>query len=259
METDMTDTTPVDVTIEDEIAGTAYGFDPDYEPEPKISAFARYERKAWPHTYTATIDLYNIAGGIPSNPKIAEDWIRKQLGAPSEEIVRAQVAETMKERGIDADAAAAEVARNKTLNGFKRHSDKGLFIEGRQLKAAIKEAVGIAVAANKIEKSGWGTTNKGIWAFAAEHICVVEDRLYLGRKDADEVVQRFVSTWRGTGINYSEVCHEVVVTATIKTDYEFKEETWAMIFLTGGEQGLGAGRSQGFGRYVVTGWEKQSS
>jgi hypothetical protein len=245
-----------EVSNAEEIAGAAYAYDPDYEPEPKTSAFARYERKAWPHVFKATVELTNIAGGIPTNPKVAEDWIKTKLGAPNDEVIAAQVAETMKERGVDAATAAEEVAKQKTLNGFKRHATKGLYIEGRQLKACLKEATSIAVSSNKIAARGWGKTNKGIWSFMAEHVCVGEDRLYLGRKEPDEVVQRFVSTWRGTGIHYEEVVHEPVITATVKTDYEFTDETWAMIWLTAEEQGLGAARSQGFGRFTITGWEQ---
>lgn len=251
-------TATLEVPIDDEVAGVAYNFDPDYEAEPKVSAFARYERLAWPHVFDLTLDLVTIAGGIPSNPNVAEAWIRSKLGVPNDEMIAAQVAETMKERGIDAEAGASEVAKIKTLNGFKRHADKGLYIEGRQLKACIKEATSIAVGSGQLAKRGWGTTNKGIWSFVAEHVCVVEDRLYLGRTDPDEIVQRFVSTYNGSGIRYEEVCHEVQVKATIKSNYDFDEKTWALIFLTAQEQGLGAARSQGFGRFVATEWKKRA-
>lgn len=35
-------------------------------------------------------------------------------------------------------------------------------------------------------------------------------------------------------------------------------EQWAMIWLTGEQQGIGATRSQGYGRYTVTRWEQAS-
>jgi hypothetical protein len=42
---------------------------------------------------------------------------------------------------------------------------------------------------------------------------------------------------------------------TVRTDWELSPEQWAMIWLTGQEQGIGASRSQGYGRYTVTKWE----
>ena len=42
----------------------------------------------------------------------------------------------------------------------------------------------------------------------------------------------------------------------MKTDWKFTDEQWAMIWLTGEEQGVGGSRSQGFGRYQVTRWDR---
>lgn len=43
---------------------------------------------------------------------------------------------------------------------------------------------------------------------------------------------------------------------TVASAWDFTEEQWAMFWLIGQEQGIGASRSQGFGRYVVTEWKK---
>ncbi len=69
-------------------------------------------------------------------------------------------------------------------------------------------------------------------------------------------MQRFVSTFRGTGIQYEEYVEDAKINFTIASDYDFSEEEWAMLWLTGQEQGIGASRSQGFGRYKVIGWDK---
>ncbi len=83
---------------------------------------------------------------------------------------------------------------------------------------------------------------------------VLEDRLYLGRQEHDDLHTRFVKTWRGTGITVEEVCRDVKISATVVADHLFTEEQWAMVWLTGERQGLGASRSQGFGVYTVTEW-----
>jgi hypothetical protein len=74
-----------------------------------------------------------------------------------------------------------------------------------------------------------------------------------------------VTKWRGhqsppqrprqTGIQYTEAVHNAVVEFTIATDWPFTEKEWAAIWLTGGNQGIGASRSQGYGRYKVTKWD----
>lgn len=222
------------------------------------SAFQKYLPKAWPYSYSATMVIDRIAGGIPTDPKVAEGWLRTKLGEQSDDLIRQQVAETMVERGVSAEAAVEIVNSNRHLNGFKRDSN-GLYIEGRQLKAAIKEAVSCAVAVGKLPSRGWGATNKGSKAFVAEHIFVVEDKLPLGLTEPTGIAQRFVHTHNGSGIQYEEYCDGVEIDFTIMSDHNFPEEQWALIWLTGGQQGIGATRSQGYGRYTVTRWEKVSA
>ena len=224
---------------------------------PVKSAFEKYSPKAWPHEYRGQLHVNRLAGGIPTNPKVAEGWIRTKLGEQADDVIQQQVAEVMAERKVSADEAAKQVALNRHLNGFKRDEDTDeMFIEGRQLKAAIKEAVSCCVAVGKLPSRQWGLTNKGSKAFVAEHICVVEDELWLGTKEPTGIAQRFVHAPMGTGIQYEEYLDNAIIDFTVITDHLFPEEQWAMIFLTGQEQGIGATRSQGYGRYTVTKWDK---
>lgn len=218
------------------------------------SAFAAHTNTAWPHRYTATITVKNLAGGTPSDPRVAEGFLRTKL-TDKDDLIRDLVAQTMVERGITADEAVTEVDKLKHLNGFKRNQH-GLYIEGRQLKAAIKEAAGVARATDKL-KMKWGTTNKGVLGFVAEHIMVVEDTLQLDVTEPSRVLQSFPKNPRTgqTGIQYTEVIDETSFDCTIIADYKFSDQEWAMLWLTGEQQGIGASRSQGFGRYEVTRWE----
>jgi hypothetical protein len=227
------------------------------------SAFATYQQKAWPIRFAGTLHVWTIAGGTPTDPKVAEAWLKTKLGPTKDELIREAVAKTMVDRQIGMEEATQEVDSLKHLNGFKRDAEHGLYIEGRQLKAAIKEAVNVAYSAgkllNKQGKNSWGLTSKGIHSFAAEHISVVDDRLYLGVTEPTGVMQRFIHTFRRSGIQYEEYVEDAKVSFTIATDYEFTKENWAMIWLTGEQQGIGASRSQGFGRYEVTSWERITS
>jgi hypothetical protein len=218
------------------------------------SVFAKYNKTSWPYRFTGSLLVGTIAGGTPTDQKVAEGWLKTKLGA-KDDLLREMVAETMAERGVTADEAAAIVDTTKHLNGFKRDGD-GLYIEGRQLKAALKEAASVAVAAGKLEMRGWGKTNKGLLSFLAEHVHVIEDKLHLGVTEASGITQRFVHTFRGTGIQYEEYVTDAKLSFTVETDHKFSDEQWAHIWLTGERQGIGASRSQGFGKYTVTSWDK---
>jgi hypothetical protein len=218
-----------------------------------MSAFAQYQAQAWPYRFKGTLSVPCIVGATPSDPRVAEGWLRSKLG-DSDDLIRELVSTTMLDRGIDRDEALQYVDSLKHLVGFKR-DENGLYLEGRCLKAAIKEAASVAVAAGKLNARGWGTTNKGLLNFIAEHVMVVEDRLPLGVTEPTRVMQRFIHTFRGNGIQYDEVVEDAEINFTVIADHSFAEKEWAMIWLTGEQQGVGANRSQGFGRYQVTRWE----
>lgn len=219
-----------------------------------MSVFQKFENEAFPYRFMGQLTVDRIAGGIPSDPKVAEGWLRTKLG-DKDDLIREAVATTMIERSVSAEEAARIVDEYKHLNGFKR-DDLGLYIEGRQLKAAIKEAASVAMAADKLKGRGWGKTNKGLLSYVAEHVFVLEDRLHLGVAEATGVNQRFVHTFRGSGIQYEEYVDNAVIDFTLISDHDFEDREWAMIWLSGQQQGIGASRSQGFGRYEVTRWDK---
>lgn len=221
-----------------------------------MSVFDSFKTEMYPHRFTGQLTVGVIAGGTPTDPKVAEGWLKTKLGIDKEDLIREKVAETMIERGITADEATAIVSDHKHLNGFKRDPERGLYIEGRQLKAALKEAASVAVAAGKLTSRGWGKTNKGLLSYLAEHVFVVEDRLYLGVIEPSGIAQRFVHTFRGTGIQYEEYVEKAQIDFTVIADHDFTTKEWAAIWTCGEQNGIGASRSQGFGRYEVTRWDK---
>lgn len=223
-----------------------------------MSVFEKYRNKSYPYRFAGSLHIGVIAGGTPTDPNVAEGWLKSKLGVDKDDLIRQMVAETMVERGLTADEATEVVNTMKNLNGFKR-DENGLYIEGRQLKAAIKEATSIAVAADKLKKQGWGKTNKGLLSYLAEHVFVVEERLHLGVTEASGINQRFVHTFRGTGIQYEEYVENAKVNFTVISDHNFSEEEWATIWLCGEQNGIGASRSQGFGRYEVVRWDAEKT
>ena len=231
-----------------------------------MPAFEDFRRESYPHQYKGRIKVDTLVGGTPSDPKVAEGWIKTKMGQTSEAALQQLVAETMVERGITDPQEAVKIANEfKNLNGFKRDPERGLYIEGRQLKAALKEAANITVGAGKIKGRGWGTTNKGLLAFFAEHIFVEQKRLHLVDEAGNPIMepttinQRFVHTWKGTGIQYEEQVENAVFEFDVLADYEFSEKEWALFWLTGEKNGIGATRSMGYGTYTVEHWEKVSA
>src|ERR1700761_384784 len=130
------------------------------------SVFAKFEAQAWPYVYRVTLDIGVIAGGVPTDPKIAEGWIKSKTDVP-DNLLRKAVAETMAQMAVSVDDAVEAVAKQKTLNGFKRERcdqcpPEGLcaegkhllFVEGRQVKAMIKEGCSVAYAGDKLLNNG---------------------------------------------------------------------------------------------------------
>jgi hypothetical protein len=225
------------------------------------SVFAKpeYLEAAYPYRFSLSLHgVTAIAGGTPSDPKIAEGWLRTKL-AGKDDLIREAVAEVMVERGVTADEAARVVDASRHLIGFKRDETHGLFIDGRTLKACVKESANIARAVGKLPDR-WGLTRKGIDGFVAEHCFITEDRLYLGVTEASGIEQRFVHNKRfGSSILYQEYVEDWKLDATVISDHAFTDREWAMLWLTAQENGLGASRSQGFGRFQVSRWDAITS
>ncbi len=222
-----------------------------------MGVFDTYVNDSFPYKFNGTLHVPIICGGIPSDPKVAEGWLKSRMGLDTDAALIEAVAATMVERGLGLDEATTAVNETRNLNGFKR-DEKGLYIEGRQLKAALKEAVSVAVAAGKISSTGWGSTKKWLTKYFPEHVFVLETKLYLGVTEATGVNQRFVHTWRGTGIQYEEYVENAEIDFTVVTDHDFTDKEWAMLWTTGEKQGIGATRSQGYGVYEVTRWDRET-
>jgi len=217
----------------------------------------KYANEAWPYRFTVGLHVPEIHGGVPRNPDVVRAWLRAKAGWTDEMEIEAEVQRIFYVNPELSDKEVAEGATeelaSKHVNGFVR-DHHGLYIRGGQLKAAIKESASVARNANRLPER-WGTTKKSAGKWVPEHIMVVEDRLYLGKSEHDDLHTRFVRTFRGSGITVEEVCYDVDIEATIIADWNIPEREWAMIWLTLEQEGIGASRSQGFGRCEVTKWE----
>lgn len=218
--------------------------------------FAEWRTRSYPFTFHGEILVGTLVGGVPSDPNVAKGWIESKIKDGNQQRIQELIAQTIIERNVTQAEAVKIVNDLKNLNGFKKDPERGLYIEGRQLKAALKEAVSVAVAAGKLEMTKWGNTRKWLTNYFPEHVFVMEERLYLGAQEPSGVFQQFVHTHKGSSVQYQEYVEKVTIPFTVVTDHDFTDKDWAMIWTTGELQGLGASRSQGYGTYTVTKWEK---
>lgn len=232
---------------------------------PTLDDFARLKAKVYSHRYRITLLVDNLHGGIPSDPKVTEGWIRTMMRGSAESLIGQTIQEALEARGLtpltataaDEAEVVAEVAAQKNLNGFGRDTVTGeLYIEGRQVKAMLKEAVSIGIASGELAGGqSWGKTKKGLKAFMVEHLFVEDDHIGLGVTEPTGIDQRFVHTFRGNAIQMEEYVENAKVSFTLASDWEWPTMFLPTVLIIGGKNGLGAARSQGYGRFEVVGFD----
>lgn len=210
-----------------------------------------------------------ICGGVPMDAKTIEGWIRSKMGLSDETETRRKVAKTLEELGYDLpenladeqlEEAIEKVVGEKHTNGFKRDQN-GLYIEGRQLMAMFKEEVNILYAGER-----WGPTKKGPKSFVAERVSVPTEKVYLGRTEADGV-HLFVGHVTGPAgpqatLTRYQYCEQptmsfiIYVLRTRAGKDTVDPDEWPFIWRAAQENGMGALRSQSFGKFWVTGFTK---
>jgi hypothetical protein len=260
------------------------------------SVFQQTSDDLFSFRYEVEIVVGTLVGGTPTNAHVAEGWIRTKMGLTTEELIQAEVERVMEARGVTAEEALEKVSRDRHLSGFKRDPSTPLsreaqkkatttgflfegerkiftpeqaratfgelYLEGRQLAAMFKEALMIAVGAGHIDATKWGKTSKGAKGFFVEHCFVEDDVVHLGVTEPDEIVQGFVHTYRGTGIKLEERVKDVRLKFTIITDFDFEARMrnfFAILFSIAEKNGLGASRSQGWGRFSTVRFERVQS
>jgi hypothetical protein len=147
------------------------------------------------------------------------------------------------------------LAAEKQTNGFKRGAE-GLYLETRAVKAGLKEWTNILYAGQRV-----GPTKKGPKSYTAERVFPVGDEIPLGRQEPDGVHLFIGHTSGPSGPKSNLTLYEYVQQPSIAFELLVAEDSiphdwWPRIWPIGEENGLGALRSQGFGRFSVTHWER---
>ena len=229
-------------------------------------------------TYEATLQFTGrIVGGAPSDPKLVEGWLGKNLGLTDEDQIKQYTRKHLMEvQGLDPDtmtedaitAALEDAASEKKAQVFKRTVDGGKpYIESRQVKAMLKEATSIAYPRGEHKfgsyknTKGATTGGKEPRSFVAERVSVPEVPVVLADDvDGVELAVGHIKDWRGetrSTLGYFEFIENPTVTVQVQVlDDCLSAEQWSRIWTCAERQGLGARRSQGAGQFVVTAWER---
>lgn len=232
--------------------------------------------------YRVTLQFTGVVcGGTPNDPKIVEGWLKARAGITDEEEMAAAVGRTLAELGISLDtvrtpealdAVVERISDEKHRCVFKRNS-KGVIIEGRQVKAGLKEATNILYATLKKDER-WTKTKKAPRSVVAERIFVAEEQINLLRDgqpipQADDVltVAGHISGPQGdrAALSRYEIVHQpqIVFHLLVSTDPRTGEEDPDLnagrighILAHMERNGLGALRAQGAGQFKVVRLEK---
>lgn len=201
-----------------------------------------------------------VVGGVPSDKSVIEGWIRSRMDL-GDAAIEELVAQTAAERGVmSPDEAVGLVMGSElapSINGFKRDPVTGeLCLEGRQVKAALKEWTNSAYPGSKWPGQARAGVRKGAMNHVAEIVFVEEYLIGLGVKDPTRVEERVkhVRTPQGprSTVNRVEVVERAGVLFTLKVrDESVLGEMWPRVWAAGEEIGLGADRGRSDGRFEL--------
>lgn len=247
------------------------------ESRNETSVFAEYRDETF-DLFQATIRLNDrIVGGQPKDPKLVEGWLGKNMGLEGEEL-RARVLQHLGEMGVDVpvdadygeiQTALAGAAGEIKTQGFKRTSENKPYIEARHLKAALKESTSIVFPRGEHKfgsyrnKSGSEVGGKDPRAFVAERVFVKPEVIVVADEISGlELAIGHIADWKAEGgsrstIGYFEYVEQPEIEFLVEARKDcLTAEQWGKIWAHAELNGLGAMRSQGYGQFAVTKWEK---
>lgn len=218
-----------------------------------------------------------VVGGTPKDPTIIEGWLRSKMGVSDKDEARYLLVQTLIQLGADLspdeqdmkkiEAASKEIAAEKKTQGFKRNGN-GLYLEGRHIMAMLKESVSCLYTC---EKWGGGLKGKATKyqgkarrSFFVEHVFVKEPVISLGVDEPTGVELNIGHVDDGHGgtratLSYYEYVIEPAIQFTVQVDRmavaAITKDEWVEIWCHAQENGLGAMRSQGFGKFNITQWD----
>lgn len=195
------------------------------------------EKKMYKH-YEVEMKVKNrIVGGIPKNPKVIGQWIEASMNKADKVKKEEVIKETV-------EAVGADEFAEKMWTGFKSDSKIGLYIEGRQIKAMLKE--GANVLKTLLHETRFRSK-------LAERVWVSPDKISLGVKEPTGSDERTVHVMTRQGPRSALKKFDYVEKPTITFQLEVLNDGVVTrkrldaVLKYCAKNGLGAMRSQGEG------------
>jgi hypothetical protein len=205
-----------------------------------------------------------LCGGKPANEELLADHIRRQTGHDDEltkRLIEEAKSPTATSEGL---AELTEEKLEKSRTRFLEERGKGLYIESFQVKACFKQSASML----GFYKKKRGTKNmcaEGAEIKGIDH----ESRIYLGKLVPDGTDESVVHAMTPRGpisgikhVDYVErvtLSFEIWVLKTPSAETRHVGESDVVEILTfAQENGLGAERSRGFGKFSVVEFQKLS-
>lgn len=220
-------------------------------------AFTKY------HVEVQVLD--RLVGGIPKDPDTILGWLRSRLEMEDRVLIElayetaaAIEADTGTRPGSEEllHAVAREFEGGKT---FKR-ADGQLVYEGRCMKAALKEASNVVYPGTDWPGKPKGI-RKGLMRRLAESVFVEDQFISLGVSAPSGTDQRVKHIMGPQGPRSAIDVYDYVdkphlsFTVSVLDDF-LPQEAWARIWPTAERIGIGADRSQSFGKFELIAWER---
>jgi hypothetical protein len=242
----------------------AQGYERSTEPQPEQEHYMatttpkaqdkRFSPRGLYDVYTVTIQVRDrLCGGFPRNKDMIGGWVKATTGYDDEQSVKL-TAENV-------DLVVNEVAE-KSWIGFMATEEKGLFIQARQIKACLKQSASVL---------GITKTKRGSKQILAEGLEVKAvdggDRFYFGVKAPSGTLENAIHVMTAQGprtalrrmdyIDKPEITFEVWILKTAPQETRHVgEDDLIEILKHAQENGLGASRSQGEGKFDVVTFTK---
>jgi hypothetical protein len=208
-----------------------------------------------------------LMGGTPKDPQIIAGWLRAKAGVTDDEELLEATRASLLGQGVDIPAnatfaqmqeASEAIADERKGNGFLR-DHRGLLFEGRKLKSGLKESTAILYPYQGGHRAG--ATRKAPQAYLAERVFIEEELIALGRPEPDHVHLQVGQVSGPTGKRSTLTYYDAVLQPTLEFTIMSTEDCvsvpmWQAILSHLQENGVGAVRSQSFGKFKVVAFDK---
>ena len=205
--------------------------------------------------YEVELQVTNeLMAGIPKNPDLIGAWLESRQPTERQFEQRKKNGEQMASIATLTETVAEEVdstggEEDKSWRGFKK-DDAGLYIEGSNVKAHIKDC------ANVLQKI---VEIRGLRSKVANRVYVEDERVHLGVQEPTDFHEHPVHVMTRQGprsalkrndyVDKPRLCF--VLKLLDEPNPEVDEDLLRSIFEYGGTHGIGAERGIGYGRYTL--------